>query len=242
MPTIANLILLRHGESTWNQGNRFTGWADVDLTEAGMQQVLDAATALRDAGLEFDVAYTSVLKRCIRSQWLLLDALNCMWVPQILDLRLNERHYGALTGQLKSEAIHVYGAAAVRRWRRSYEAVPPAMDASAAAHVTIDRRYAALASHQLPCAESLHDVVIRVASVWRDAMAPALRSGRRVLVTGHGNGLRALVKIIEGLSDEAVATLEVGNSAPIAYALDEALKPRDKWVLPVPPRSISEIL
>jgi 2,3-bisphosphoglycerate-dependent phosphoglycerate mutase len=242
MRTVANLILLRHGESTWNRDNRFTGWADVDLTEIGIQQVLDAATALRDAGLEFDVAYTSVLKRCIRSQWLLLDALNCMWLPQILDWRLNERHYGALTGQLKSEAVALHGEAAVRRWRRSYDAVPPAMDTSAAAHVVIDRRYAALASHPLPGAESLHDVVMRVASVWHEEIGPALQSGRRVLVTGHGNGLRALVKIVEGLSDEGVASLEVGNSAPIVYALDKALQLRDKWVLPVPVRALSGIL
>lgn len=238
----AQLTLLRHGESLWNREQRFTGWADVDLTPEGVTQMRGAAAVLRAAGVEFDVAFTSVLRRCIRSQWVVLDALDCMWLPQVLDWRLNERHYGALTGRLKAEAVHTHGEAAVKRWRRSYEAQPPAMDAAAAAWVPVDRRYAALKAGELPASESLRQTVARVQAAWSDSIAPALRSGQRVLVTGHGNGLRALVKILEGVSDEAIVSVEVPNAAPIVYALDGHLRVLHRRTLPVPQRNASEIL
>jgi 2,3-bisphosphoglycerate-dependent phosphoglycerate mutase len=238
----AQLTLLRHGESLWNLEQRFTGWADVDLTREGIAQMRGAAIALREAKLEFDVAFTSVLKRCIRSQWVVLDTLDCMWLPQVFDWRLNERHYGALTGRLKAEAVQVHREAAVKRWRRSYDAQPPAMDAAAAAWVPIDRRYAALQAGQIPASESLRQTVERVQSAWSDSIAPALKAGQRVLVTGHGNGLRALIKILEGVSDNAIVSVEVPNAAPIVYALDGKLQVLHKRTLPVPDRNASEIL
>jgi 2,3-bisphosphoglycerate-dependent phosphoglycerate mutase len=238
----AQLTLLRHGESLWNLEQRFTGWADVDLTPEGIAQMRGAAAALRAAGLEFDLAFTSVLKRCIRSQWVVLDALDCMWLPQVLDWRLNERHYGALTGRRKADAVQAHGEGTVKRWRRSYDAQPPAMDAAAAAWVPIDRRYAALQAGEIPASESLRQTVARVQAAWSDSIAPALRRGQRVLVTGHGNGLRALIKILEGVSDEAIVSVEVPNAAPIVYALDGKLQVLHKRTLPVPDRNASEIL
>ncbi len=237
----ANLILLRHGESAWNREQRFTGWADVGLTLQGEAQVLQAAEALRAAGLGFDVAYTSVLQRCTRSQQLLLDALGCA-VPQRFDWRLNERHYGALTGRARAEAVAEFGAEAVQAWRRGYDARPAPVDAAAAAHIPLDARYAPLRPDQLPKAESLADTVERVGAVWRERLLPELRAGRRVLVTGHGNGLRALILLIEGLSGQDVVALEVGNSAPLAYCLDSEMRPLSRRELPVPPRTVSAIL
>jgi 2,3-bisphosphoglycerate-dependent phosphoglycerate mutase len=238
----AQLTLLRHGESLWNREQRFTGWADVDLTTEGIAQMRGAAAALRGANVQFDVAFTSVLKRCVRSQWVVLDALDCMWLPQVCDWRLNERHYGALTGRRKAEAVQAHGEAAVKRWRRSYDAQPPAIDAAAAAWVPIDRRYAALRAGEIPASESLRQTVARVQACWSEAIAPALRCGQRVLVTGHGNGLRALVKLLEGVSDEAIVSVEVPNAAPIVYALDGELRVLHKRTLPVPDRNASEIL
>lgn len=239
---VANLILLRHGESAWNREQRFTGWADVGLTPEGEAQVLQAAEALRTAGLGFDVAYTSVLRRCTHSQQLLLDALGCAGVPQHFDWRLNERHYGALTGRARAEAVAEFGAEAVQAWRRGYDARPAPVDAAAAAHIPLDARYAPLRPDQLPRAESLADTVERVGAVWREHLLPELRAGRRVLVTGHGNGLRALILLIEGLSGRDVVALEVGNSAPLAYHLDADLRPLSRHELPVPPRIVSAIL
>ncbi len=238
----ASLILVRHGESQWNREQRFTGWADVDLTDEGIAQMRGAATALHNADLGFDVSYSSVLRRCIRSQWVLLDTMNCMWVPQVLDWRLNERHYGALTGCMKSDAVRVYGEAVVHCWRRSFDAEPPPIDAAAAAHVAIDRRYATVAVSEIPVSESLCQTVGRVRSVWQQSIAPALHAGRRVAVVGHGNGLRALTKIIEGVPDDDIAHVEVGNGVPIIYELDGALKPLRKRVLPMPLGRPSEIL
>lgn len=242
MPDISHLTLLRHGESQWNLEQRFTGWADVDLTDEGVVQMRGAATALREANLEFDVAFTSVLRRCIRSQWVVLDALDCMWLPQVLDWRLNERHYGGLTGRLKAQAIQTYGAAEVQRWRRSYDAQPPAMDAVAAGYVPIDRRYAALRAEEIPAGESLRETVLRVSAIWSDSIAPALQSGQRVLVIGHGNALRALIKIVEGVSDDGIMSVEVPNALPIVYELDGNLRVSNKRTLPVPERRASDIL
>ncbi len=242
MAAVANLILVRHGESQWNRDNRFTGWADVGLTEEGVAQMRDAAAAIRAAGLEFDVAHTSVLRRCIRSQWILLEELDRMWVPQVLDWRLNERHYGSLTGRSKSETVQTFGVAAVQRWRRAYDAEPPPIDAAAAALVPLDRRYAALSASAIPHGESLHQTVARVAAVWHESIAPALQSGQRVLVTGHGNGLRAMIKIIEEVSDDDTVHLEVGNATPVVYQLDAELHALHKCALPILHRRPSEIL
>ena len=242
MEAPAHLTLLRHGESQWNREQRFTGWADIDLTEDGLAQMRLAAVAMREAGLEFDLAFTSVLTRCIRSLWVVLDMLDCLWVPQVLDWRLNERHYGGLTGRLKPEAVQAFGEAAVQRWRRSCDARPPALDAAAAAHVPIDRRYAALRTDQIPSCESLHQTVLRVNAAWSDSIAPSLKSGRRVLVIGHGNGLRALIKIVEGVSDQDIMGVEVPNASPIVYEIKGNLKPANKRVLPTPTWRRSEIL
>jgi 2,3-bisphosphoglycerate-dependent phosphoglycerate mutase len=242
MPGTAQLILVRHGESQWNREQRFTGSADVDLTDEGSAQMRGAARLIQEAGLEFDVAFTSVLTRCIRSQWVLLDMLECMWVPQVFDWRLNERHYGALTGRLKAEAEQAYGKAAVHRWRRSYDAQPPALDAAAATYVAIDRRYAALRPDEIPSGESLSQTVARARAAWIDSIAPVLQSGQRVLITGHGNGLRALIKIIERISDEDIVQAEVPNGVPIIYELDGKLRVKQKKVLSAPSRKSSEIL
>lgn len=238
----ARLILARHGESQWNREKRFTGWADVDLTREGIAQMCNAAMALRAAGVDFDLSYASVLRRCIRSLWILLDSLDRMWVPQVLDWRLNERHYGALTGRLRSEATKAYGEKAVRQWRRSYDAEPPPIDEAAARHVPIDQRYAALAPFEIPRTESLQRTVERVRGMWNASLAPALRAGRCVALIGHGNALRAMIKILEGVSDEGIMRLEVANGAPIVYELDSTLKPLHKRVLAVPVRRSSEIL
>jgi len=242
MAEARHLVLVRHGESLWNLEQRFTGWADVDLTENGAAQMRDAATALREAGLEFDVAFSSVLRRCIRSQWVLLDALDRMWTPQVLDWRLNERHYGGLTGRLKTEAVKSYGATAVQQWRRSYDAHPPPLDGIAASYVPIDARYAALKPEQIPTSESLRQTVQRVRQVWLDSIAPALGGGQRVVVVGHGNGLRALIKVVENVSDDDIMSVEVPNGSPIVYQLERDLAVSRKRFLRVPERRRSEIL
>lgn len=240
--TSSRLILIRHGESLWNREQRFTGWADVDLTVEGVAQMQAAAHALCDAGIDIYLAFSSVLRRCIRSQWILLEAMGCIWVPQVLDWRLNERHYGALTGRLKSDAEREYGHTAVQTWRRAYDAAPPAIDAAAAAHVTIDRRYAHLRSDQIPVGESLQQTVARVSSLWQQSISAAFRTNRSVAIVGHGNSLRALIKILEDLSDDEIVSVEVGNGVPIIYELDAKLMPKHKSVLAVPPGSVSEVL
>jgi 2,3-bisphosphoglycerate-dependent phosphoglycerate mutase len=238
----ARLIVLRHGESEWYRDNRFTGWADVDLTEEGVLQMRHAALALRDAGIEFNVAYASVLRRCIRSLWILLEAMECTWIPQTLDWRLNERHYGALTGLVKSEAQQLYGKEAVFAWRRGYDQRPPALDDRSEAHIVLDRRYAVQPLGVLPVAESLQQTVVRVQQLWQQSIVPALRSVGSVMIVGHGNSLRALAKILEELSDTEITHLEVDNGAPIVYELDDLLRPLRKRALPVAPRRTSEIL
>jgi 2,3-bisphosphoglycerate-dependent phosphoglycerate mutase len=229
----SRLILIRHRESLWNREQHFTGWADVDLTAEGVVQMQDAARVLRDAGVDIDLTFSSVLRRCIRSQWILLESMHCIWVPQVLDWRLNERHYGALTGRLMSEAEMEYGHATVQMWRRSYATAPLAIDAAAAAHVAIDRRYAQLRSDQIPVGESLQQTVARVRTLWQQSISTAFRTSRSVAVVGHGNSLRALIKILEDLSNDEIIGVEVGNGTPIVYELD---------VLAVPPRRASEIL
>ena len=236
------LILIRHGQSQWNLENRFTGWADVDLTEEGAQQMRDAAVALCQAGLRFDIAYTSMLRRCIRSQWILLDAMDRMWLPQVCDWRLNERHYGALTGLLKADAERIHGAAKVQQWRRSYEACPPPLMADDHAFARLDERYGALGPSQFPLAESLKQTVERVLPLWEMTLVPILKAGKQVLITAHGNSLRALIKHLDGMADRDVVALEVPNAVPLVYELDQDLVPIHRTWLAVPPRSASGIL
>ena len=237
-----HLALIRHGESQWNRDNRFTGWADVDLTEEGIAQMRGAAASLQAAGWWFDLAYSSVLRRCIRSQWILMDATDCMWVPLIADWRLNERHYGALTGMEKSQAIQMYGADQVQRWRRSYAAQPPALTGEDSSISWVDRRYEGIPAAELPASESLQQTTARVQRVWERSIAAQLRAGRRVVVMAHGNSLRALVKLLEGVSDAEIASLEMPNAVPWIYELDADLRPVGKRVLEVSPRPVSEIL
>lgn len=220
---MSSLVLVRHGESRWNREGRFSGWADVDLTRTGEDQARAVGRLLRGKGFAFDLAVTSALKRTIRSQWLILDALDQQWIPLIADWRFNERHYGALTGQNRAEMERAYGEDQVRLWRRGYEARPPAMAADAADLMWGDRRYARAPRHRLPLTESLKDTVERVGELFDDLVAPVLLSGGNVVMTGHGNSLRALLKRLNHISDADVAALEVPNAAPIVLDLDDHL-------------------
>lgn len=236
------LVLLRHGESEWNRDNRFTGWADVDLTERGVAQMREAGALVRAAGIDCDVVFTSVLKRCVRATWIALESMDRMWVPQVLDWRLNERHYGGLTGQSKAEAIALFGETAVHKWRRGYDTAPPAVDAASSAYIPLDGRYAHLARSDISLGESLHQTTLRVFDAWRQALAPSLVSGQSVLVVAHGNSLRALIKIVEGLSNSEISKVEVANGVPIVYEMSSALGMLDKRLLGDVEPSPSEIL
>lgn len=222
MPT---LVLLRHGESIWNKENRFTGWTDVDLTETGIAEAREAARLLREEGFDFDLAFTSVLKRAIRTLWIVLDELDRMWLPVVNDWRLNERHYGALQGLNKAEMAAQYGEEQVLVWRRSYDVPPPLLDLDDPRHPRFDRRYADLPADVLPRAESLKDTVARFLPAWHEAIAPAIRSGKRVLIAAHGNSLRALVKYLDGLGDAEIVGLNIPTGIPLVYQLDDALRP-----------------
>jgi 2,3-bisphosphoglycerate-dependent phosphoglycerate mutase len=219
------LVLLRHGESTWNKENRFTGWTDVDLSERGREEAQQAGRLLRDGGYRFDVAYTSVLKRAIRTLWIALDELDQMWLPVVNSWRLNERHYGALQGLNKAETAAKHGEDQVKIWRRSYDIPPPALDESDPRHPSRDPRYAGLDSRELPLTESLKDTVDRFLPYWQDTIAPAIRGGRRVLIAAHGNSLRALVKYLDGMSEEEIVGLNIPTGIPLVYELDDELKP-----------------
>lgn len=235
------LILIRHGESEWNRDNRFTGWADVGLTGRGRIHMHDAGTLLRREGIAVDVAFTSVLSRCVLSQWALLEGMGLVWIPTVSDWHLNERHYGALTGLSKDAAIDSYGADAVRRWRRSFDIPPPAGEGDGGGYPMVDERYAHLLPSEIPLGESLAQVVERVHPAWERFIAPALRGGKRVVVTAHGNSLRALMKIIEHIVNDDIALVEVANAIPIVYELDHALQVVKKTSLgtaSVPPSEI----
>jgi len=236
------LILIRHGESEWNRDHRFTGWADVGLTELGRLQMQEAGALLRREGLVADLAFTSVLSRCVRSQWALLEGMDRVWVPVVLEWRLNERHYGALTGLSKQAAVATHGAAAVQRWRRSFDVPPPQGPGDGDGHPIVDERYAALPVECIPSGESLAQVVARVRPVWLQAIADALASGKRVVVTAHGNSLRALLKLVEGIADDDIASLEVANAVPIVFELDASLQVVRKSVLGCSTGNPSEIL
>jgi len=228
MSTVHKLVLLRHGESQWNLENRFTGWTDVDLSQAGVIEARAAGRLLRDHGYRFDIAFTSVLRRAIRTLWLALEELDQLWVPEHKSWRLNERHYGALQGLNKAEMAAKYGEQQVLVWRRSYDIRPPALEASDPRREASDPRYAGV---EVPLAECLKDTVARVVPYWEEAIAPAIASGRRVLVAAHGNSLRALVKYLDGVSDEAIVKENIPTGIPLVYELDGTLKPLKRYYL-----------
>jgi 2,3-bisphosphoglycerate-dependent phosphoglycerate mutase len=219
------LVLVRHGESTWNLENRFTGWTDVDLTPTGVEQAIDSGRLLKSEGYEFDIAYTSVLKRATRTLWHCLDEMDRTWLPVVHSWRLNERHYGALQGLNKIDVAKQYGDAKVLQWRRSYDTPPPALAPTDARCERSDPRYAKLQPGQIPLTECLKDTVARVMPFWNESMAPAILSGKRVLVAAHGNSIRALVKYLDNISDDDIVGLNIPNGIPLVYELDANLKP-----------------
>jgi 2,3-bisphosphoglycerate-dependent phosphoglycerate mutase len=220
-----HVVLLRHGQSTWNQENRFTGWTDVDLTEQGRAEAQRAGELLKEEGFVFDEAYTSVLKRAIRTNWMVLDALDQLWIPVTRHWRLNERHYGALQGLNKAETAALHGDEQTRIWRRSFDTPPPPLQPDDPRHPSLDPRYAGLTAAEQPASESLKDTIARFVPYWTGTIAPAIARGRRVLITAHGNSLRALVKYLDGVSDEDIVGLNIPTGIPLLYELDEAMKP-----------------
>jgi 2,3-bisphosphoglycerate-dependent phosphoglycerate mutase len=219
------LVLIRHGESTWNLDNRFTGWTDVDLTPTGIDQAKNAGLLLKAEGYEFDVAYTSVLKRATRTLWHVLDEMDRTWLPVVNSWRLNERHYGALQGLNKADMAKQYGDAQVLVWRRSYDTPPPALEATDPRSERTDLRYAKLQPEQIPLTECLKDTVARVMPCWNEALAPAIKAGQRLVVAAHGNSIRALVKYLDHISDSDIVGLNIPNGIPLVYELDDDLKP-----------------
>ena len=228
---MATLVLLRHGESTWNRENRFTGWTDVGLSEKGVQQALEAGRTLKREGYSFDVAYTSVLKRAIKTLWLVLEEMDLMWIPVHRSWRLNERHYGALQGLNKAETAERHGAEQVKLWRRSYDVRPPTLRPEDERNPARDPRYAELRPEEIPLTESLKDTVARAMPYWHEAITPAIRAGRRVLIASHGNSLRALVKHLDRISDEQIVERNIPTGIPLVYELDEELRPTKSFYL-----------
>ena len=225
------VVLLRHGESTWNKENRFTGWTDVDLSDKGRDEAHAAGRLLRADGFTFDVAYTSVLKRAIRTCWMALDELDLLWIPMERSWRLNERHYGALQGLNKAETAAKHGEAQIKIWRRSYDIPPPPLDAADSRHPSHDPRYADLAPGDIPSTEALKQTVDRFLPYWNGTIAPSIRAGRRVLITAHGNSLRALVKYLDGVSNEDIVELNIPTGIPLVYELNESLAPIKHYYL-----------
>lgn len=219
------LVLMRHGESQWNLENRFTGWTDVDLTEAGREQARQAGELLKANGYEFDIAFCSVLKRAIRTLWIVLDTMDAMYTPVGMSWRLNERHYGALQGLNKAETAEKYGEEQVHIWRRAYSIGPEPVAEDDPRHPRFDPRYNRLKPEQLPATECLETTVERVVPFWNESIAPAIRAGRRVLVTAHGNSLRALIKYLDDVSEDEIVNLNIPTGQPLVYELDENLKP-----------------
>ena len=225
------LVLLRHGESTWNRENRFTGWTDVDLTDKGREEARDAGRLMAKEKFEFDVAYTSVLKRALRTLWIALDELDMMWIPVHNSWRLNERHYGALQGLNKAETAAKHGEAQVKIWRRSYDIPPPPLTPTDPGHPSHDRRYSDVPRQQVPVTESLKDTVARFLPYWHERVAPDIRAGKHVLITAHGNSLRALVKYLENISDQEIVELNIPTGVPLVYKLNDDLRTLDKYYL-----------
>src|SRR5919198_1596059 len=219
------LVLLRHGESTWNQENRFTGWTDVDLSERGRIEAQEAGRLLAADGYRFDIVYTSVLKRAIRTAWIALDVMDLMWLPVVNSWRLNERHYGALQGLNKAETAAQHGEAQTKIWRRSFDIPPPALTPDDPRHPSRDPRYASLKPSELPLTESLKDTVARFLPYWHETIAPSIRSGQRVLIAAHGNSLRALVKYLDDIDEQTIVELNIPTGIPLVYELDDDLRP-----------------
>ena len=225
------LVLIRHGESTWNLENRFTGWTDVPLTPTGVQQARQAGRLLKEAGYDFDVAYTSVLRRAVWTLWYVLDELERTWLPVLHDWRLNERHYGALQGLNKADMAQQFGDEQVLVWRRSYDTPPPALEAADPRSERNDPRYATLADGAVPLTECLKDTVDRVLPCWRERLAPAIRGGQRIVIAAHGNSIRALVKYLDDIGDDDIVGVNIPNGIPLVYELDAALKPIKSYYL-----------
>jgi 2,3-bisphosphoglycerate-dependent phosphoglycerate mutase len=219
------LVLLRHGESTWNKENLYTGWTDVDLSEKGTQEAHEAGRLLRAGGYVFDLAYTSVLKRAIRTLWITLDEMDLMWIPVYNTWRLNERHYGALQGLNKAQTAEQYGEKQVKLWRRSYDVRPPALTPDDPRYPGHDARYAGLTADELPLTECLKDTVARFLPWWHSEAAPTLKSGKRVIIAAHGNSLRSLVKYLDNISDDEIVELNIPTGIPLVYELDDDLRP-----------------
>jgi 2,3-bisphosphoglycerate-dependent phosphoglycerate mutase len=225
------LILIRHGESTWNKENRFTGWTDVDLTDKGIEEAKSAATLLKEGGYEYDIAYTSVLKRAIRTLWLVMDGMDRMWVPVIRSWRLNERHYGALQGLNKSETAAKFGEEQVQIWRRSYDIQPPALTVDDERYPGKEAKYAGVDRKDLPLTECLKDTVARFLPYWHETIAPMIKSGKRVILVAHGNSLRALVKYLDNIPDDEIVGMNIPTGVPLIYELDNNLKPIKNYYL-----------
>ena len=225
------LVLIRHGESVWNKENRFTGWTDVDLSEKGLGEAKEGGQLLKKEGYVFDIAFTSVLKRAIRTLWIVLDQMDLMWIPVLRDWRLNERHYGGLQGLNKGDMAKQYGDEQVLIWRRSYDTPPPALDPNDPRGQRQDPRYAKLNPEQVPLTECLKDTVARVVPYWTDVLAPAIKSGQRLVIAAHGNSIRALIKYLDGISDSDIVGLNIPNGIPLVYELDADLKPIKHYYL-----------
>ncbi|MCX6004815.1 MAG: 2,3-diphosphoglycerate-dependent phosphoglycerate mutase [Chloroflexi bacterium] len=228
---MVKVVLLRHGESIWNKENRFTGWTDVDLSEKGIKEAKEAGKILKQEGYIFDLAFTSVLKRAIRTLWITLDEMDLMWIPVKLSWRLNERHYGALQGLDKSETARKYGEDQVLIWRRSYDIPPPALEKSDARNAATDPRYSKLPANQVPLSESLKDTYKRCLPYWHKTVAPAVRSGKRVIIAAHGNSLRAMVKYLDNIRDDEIVKLNIPTGIPLVYELDANLKKLKSYYL-----------
>lgn len=225
------LVLLRHGESTWNKENRFGGWTDVDLSEKGIAEAREAARILMEGGYSFDVAFTSVLKRAVRTLWIVLDEMDLMWIPVYRSWRLNERHYGALQGLNKSDTAAKFSEEQVLIWRRSYDVRPPSLKETDERYPGSDRQYQDLAKKDIPLTESLKDTVNRFLPYWHEVMAPVIKSGKRVIVSAHGNSLRALLKYLDNVADEDIVKLNIPTGIPLIYELDNSLKPLKSYYL-----------
>jgi 2,3-bisphosphoglycerate-dependent phosphoglycerate mutase len=225
------LVLLRHGESTWNKENRFTGWTDVDLSEKGIEEAREAGRLMHAEKYEFDVAYTSLLKRAIRTLWIALDEMDMMWIPECRSWRLNERHYGDLQGLNKAETAAKHGEAQVKIWRRSYDIPPPPLTTEDPRHPSHDRRYAGLKRGEIPLTESLKDTVARFLPYWHGTIAPDIKASKRVLIAAHGNSLRALVKFLDNVADEEIVEVNIPTGIPLVYLLNDELKPLQKYYL-----------
>lgn len=225
------LVLLRHGESTWNKENLFTGWTDVDLSEKGTEEAREAGRILKEKGYVFDIAFTSVLKRAIRTLWIVLDEMDLMWIPVIRDWRMNERHYGALQGLNKTQMAEKFGEEQVKAWRRSYDIRPPALEETDGRNPANDPRYRSLKKEQVPLTECLKDTVDRFLPCWHEVITPVIRTGQRIIIAAHGNSLRALVKYLDDIPDDVIPGLNIPTGVPLVYELDENLKPLKNYYI-----------